>query len=332
MLVALVLVGSSSVTEAQQANPEPDGVISGSVVAGTPGDDLAGGVVVQLLVPQGDGEPLVMSQDLAPDGTFSFEVEADPLLTYLPVARYQGVIYFGNAVLLSEELPTATVGFEVYSTTEDGSTLEIELVSVTVLAIDRAAGELTLIREDLVRQSAPYVYLGDANGVVLRVPVPDGTVAAGGIPAADGEYEFVGGVVVVSESEIRPGVTSVVTQYTVRYDTGEDRYRLRLTTPLAADRIEVRVPERFVREIEPGDEATALADSVDFNGEELLVAERVDAGPGDGLVLDLDGLSGVELSTHPFTSQPGAAIAAAVAALVVAGGVIALARRSSRAG
>ncbi len=127
---------------------------------------------------------------------------------------------------------------------------------------------------------------------------------------------------------LRPGVTSVVTRYTVRYEADEDEYRLRITSPLPAEQIQLRVPQRFLREVEPRSEEAVRGDDDEFEGEPLTVIERTTpAGPGQGLVADLIGLSGVERASHPLTSGVGAAVGAMLALLVVGAGAVALQRR-----
>ena len=275
-----------------------------------------------------DGEDVeAIDQDAQSDGTFEFEVEADSTITYVVRIVYDAIQYFSNPLLISPELPTAIADFEVYATTATAPVLEIEETTVTLLAIDRVNSELTLIREDLLRLDEPVIYVGGTDGVTLRLPAPDNTVDAGGLEEDGAVYEFVGGVLTIA-TPLRPGVTSVVTRYTVRYEPEEDEYRLRITAPLPTDHIEIRVPERFVREVHPQSDDAAFAPDADFQGEPLTVVERTTpAGPGQGLVIDLEGLSRFEIASNPLNSRGRAIIGAVLALIVFAAIAIGLQRR-----
>lgn len=294
----------------------------------TPGAEL-GDVTAQLIIVRDGDDPTSIEQPVAPDGSFEFEAEADPTTTYLVRVVYEGVQYLSNPLLISPDLPTATIDLEVYATADRAPALRIEATTVTVLAIDRQAAELTLVREDQVRHDERVVYVGGTDGVTLRLPVPEGTIDAGGFDDGAATFTFDGRTIAVA-APLRPGVTSVVTRYTVRYERNEDEYRLRITVPLQSDQIEIRVPERFVREIRPQSEDAAFGPDADFQGETLTVVARTTAAaPGQGLVVDLRGLSGIAGASNPLTSRSGAAVGAVVALIVVAGAAIALHRGQS---
>ena len=323
-MAAIALAGSGGRAAAQTASDD-GGRISGVVRLATPGAEL-GAVTAQLLALREGEEPGAVEQPVAPDGSFEFEAEADATTTYLVRVVYEGVQYLSNPVFISPELPATTVDIEVYATTDRAPALTIEGTTVTLLAIDREAAELTLVREDRVRHDEPVVYTGGADGVTLRLPVPDGTLDAGGFDDGFAEYTFDGGTVAVA-APLPPGVTSIVTRYTVRYERDEDDYRLRITVPLRSDHVEIRVPERFVRDVQPRSENAAFGPDADFQGEPLTVVElTTPAGPGQGLVVDLLGLSGVDPASNPLTSRSGAAAGAVLALIVVAGAAIGLRR------
>jgi hypothetical protein len=246
------------------------------------------------------------------------------------LVEYEGIAYFSNQLLISPELPTVTADFEVYATSPTAPALAIDSTTVTLLAIDRERSELTLVREDLVRHDDPVIFVGAEDGVTLRLPLPDDTEDAGGLDAASDEYTLDGGTLAVA-SPLRPGVTSIVTRYTVRYDAEGDEYRLRITAPVPTQHIEIRVPQRFLREVRPqGDDATRGEDA-DFEGEPLTVIQRTSpATSGQGLVADLVGLSGVERASHPLTSGVGAAVGTALVLIVVGGVVVGLRRTVGR--
>jgi hypothetical protein len=270
-------------TALAQATASDAGTISGVVHLATPNREL-GPVSAQLITLREGADPEATLQDVAADGTFEFEVDADPELTYIVRVRYEDIQYFSSPLLLSPELPSSSVDFEVFATSSEPPALTIDSTTVTVLAIDRERAELTLVREDLVQHDEPIIFVGDADRITLRIPVPDGTIDAGGFDDTEAEYGFDGGTISVS-APLRPGVTSIVTRYTVRYEADEDEYRLRITSPLPADHIEIRVPERFLREVQPQGATGLRGDDDTFEGEPLTVIERtVPANSGEGLV------------------------------------------------
>ncbi len=329
MAIAVLASGHSAVLA--QSTATDAGVIDGVVRLVTPGEELQP-TTVELVIDREDSDEFEsLEQPVAADGSFAFEVEADPSINYFAVVRYAGVPYLSNPLLISPDFPSASVEFEVYATSTVAPALTIEATTVTLLAIDRQNTALTLIREDLVRHDEPVIYVGDEGGTTLRIPVPDQTFEAGGFDDTK-EYVFDGGIVSVSTA-LRPGVTSIVTRYTVRYEADEDEYRLRITSPLTADHMEIRVPERFLREVEPQGDTVTRGEDDEFEGESLIVVERTEpAAPGQGVVANLIGLSGAERASHPLTSGVGAAIGVLLALIIVGGAAIALQRRAEPAG
>lgn len=328
LLAAIAIGGGSRALDADAQTAPPTGTISGSVRMVTPNRTFEGATAQLIILREGAaaGDLEAIEQEVPASGEFVFEAEADATIDYVIVLRYAEQPYFSQALRISPELPTASVEFEVFATTAEPPALTIDATLVTLLAIDRQASELTLVREDQIRLDEPIIFIGGDDGVTLRIPVPDGTREAGGFDEATGEYQFDGGTVTVAEP-LRPGVTSILTRYTVRYESDEDEYRLRVTAPFDTAHIEIRVPERFLDAVIPrGDEAEFGPDG-EFEGETLTVVQRsAPAGAGQGLIADLQGLSGVELAKNPLASGSGAAIGALIALVTVAGLSIGLSR------
>ncbi len=174
------------------------------------------------------------------------------------------------------------------------------------------------------------MYVGGEDEVTLRIPVPDGTISAGGVDEDDPNFSFGGGTLNVS-TPLRPGVNSIVTSYTVGYDAIEDMYRLRVTSPLPTDQLEVRVPETFVDKFEPQDDQSERASDSQFEGETILAIERIGpATPGQGLIVNLIGLSGAA-PAHVLTTTTGAIVGSLLALAIIVGLAAAIARRDAEA-
>jgi hypothetical protein len=326
LLLAVLLAAMPAAGEAQPVEGAAAGVIEGTVRIGTQGERLSDDVMVMFIRLQG-GEVRGSDEAAVEDGRYRFEAEASPDVTYVPRAVYEGVQYLGEPVRLTPDAPSARRDFTVYATSRQAPELRIEETIVTVVALDRAAGEVILVREDVVRSGSDRVYIGDDAGTTLRIPAPEGVVEADGVNP-DGEFAFEGGVV-SSTVPLRPGSTSVITRYRVAYDLAEDRYRLRVTAPVDADRLTLRVPERFVRSLRPAVPAR-MAAAEEIEGERLLVVERRGVRAGQGLLADLDGLAGIKPASNPLTEPVGAAGGAALALAVLAGTAVFAARLRSR--
>ncbi len=206
----------------------------------------------------------------------------------------------------------------------------IRETTVTVLALDRAAAELTLVREDLVENPSDRVYVGPPpSGVTLRLPLPERTLDASGLNE-EGSFQLGSGTLDAS-LPLRPGITPVVTTYRVGYDPARDGYRLRVTAPLPTARVEVLVPDRFVEELAPLD-AAEHGPAAQLEGELALVARRGEAArAGEGTLVELRGLAG-STASNPLTDGRGPFAATALALVLLPAAAWALQRAGSRRG
>ncbi|MCY4639573.1 MAG: hypothetical protein OXC94_04445 [Chloroflexi bacterium] len=318
--------------EAQSPERAGDGVLGRVVVvvvSGTAGEDLAEAIEVELIT-LGEAASVGVERASAPGGRAEFSVPTDPMLTHVPRVRYQGVQYFGDPVLLSPELPAAEVSVRVFERAQEPPPLSIRETTVTVLALDRAAAELTLVREDLVENPSDRVYVGPPpSGVTLRLPLPERTLDASGLNE-EGSFQLGSGTLDAS-LPLRPGITPVVTTYRVGYDPARDGYRLRVTAPLPTARVEVLVPDRFVEELAPLD-AAEHGPAAQLEGELALVARRGEAArAGEGTLVELRGLAG-STASNPLTDGRGPFAATALALVLLPAAAWALQRAGSRRG
>jgi len=320
-------VAQSPATPAGGAAEGATGAVLARLVSGTAGARVADGVAVELITLGGTGELQVQRAE-ANGGRAEFAAAADPALTHLLRVIYAGVQYFGDPVLLSTELPSAEVEVRVYETTTEPPPITVTSTVVTVIALDREAAELTIVREDLVENGTDRVYVSArAGGATLRLPLPEGTRDASAL-SEEGSFVLGGGTLDV-DLPLRPGVTSVVTRYTVGYDRARDGYRLRVTAPLPTERVEVRVPARFVRELRALDGAERAPDA-ELEGERLLVAaSAAEAREGQGTLVELRGLAGITAS-NPLTDGRGPLLATALALVLLSAAVWGLARAGRR--
>jgi hypothetical protein len=325
-LVAVVLVLATTVSaHGQSPTPQasPPGSVSGTVRNGTAGMTSVEGVEVQLLALTRDGR--VSSQD-APvvDGRFEFRPPASATVTYILRVTYQGVAYLEPPILLSPEVPDDRREITVYEATTEASGLRIESTVVSVQGLDRAQGQLTLQREDQVINATDRVYVGGDDRVSLRLPAPEGVIDMLDAETLEGESMLDGGVAATTQP-LKPGVNLIVTRYLVGYDRAADEYRIRVTAPLPTAHMEIWVPERFVRDIELGADATVADDRV-LEGEQWRVVARDGAAAeGEGLTATAEGLSRSN-AANPLTQWPGVAAAVVLSLAAVLVGVALLSR------
>ena len=326
--------GSAAAPLLQAQSPERPGGGEGGrvvvlVVPGTAGAGLSGEVEVELIT-LGEASSIAVASAPARGGRAEFPVPTDPMLTHVPRVWYRGVQYFGDPVLLSPGLPDARVSVRVYETASEAPPLSVRETTVTVIALDRAASRLTLVREDLVENPTDRVYVGRGSpGVTLRIPLPERTLDASGL-GEEGSYRLGSGTLDAS-LPLRPGVTSVVTTYTVGYDPARDGYRLRVTASLPTGRVEALVPERFVEAIAPLDGARR-GPGTQLEGEPALTARRGEpARAGEGLLVELRGLAG-STASNPLTEGRGPYAATALALLLLPAAAWALAGAGRRPG
>lgn len=317
LVLGLALAWPPSGAGAQPATAR----VSGAITSGTAGATV-GPVQVRLIMLQG-AQVLEAVPVTVTDGRYSVTVPLVAGRLLVPHATYEGVDYFGDPITLTETSTETTRDFRVYATTREAPGLAIASSTITVVAIDREAGKIGLLREDMVANPSDRVFVGDTSGITLRIPAPTGTVEATG-DSTEGTFAFERGVVTTT-TPIRPGrLTSIVTRYVVDYDREADTYALRLTAPLPAERLTVRVPEGFVRAVRPEDGATRGEDerlTGQAEGEVLqIVQATAPVRPGGGIVVNLVGLSTGIVQSNPLTQRTGAAVASLIALAIVGGG------------
>ncbi|MDO9445715.1 MAG: hypothetical protein Q7K37_10415 [Dehalococcoidia bacterium] len=313
---------------------EADGLVAGQILMGTAGATLDESVLqVRLVILEEEAVAGTVNATVT-EGRYEARVPAVLSRTYVPVITYRDIQYFVPPAILDPSAPEVVQDVTVYETTTERPDLTIESTTVTLVAIDRDLGQMGFLREDLVRNPGDRVYIGDDRGVTLRLPVPEGTLEGTG-DNPEGTFTLEAGAISVA-LPIRPlSTTSVVTRTLVEYDVAEDEYTLRVTAPLAADLVQVRVPEGFLRGLDPQGGAGRAGDVIVGEAPDtttLQVVSQATVGPGQGLIVRLDGFA-PERRVNALTEARGAMVAALVTLLVVGGAVTAatLRRRSGGA-
>ncbi|MDA0270213.1 MAG: hypothetical protein O2798_04335 [Chloroflexi bacterium] len=307
---------------------EADGRLSGAVIMGTAGAALdESALSIRIVILEGEAVAGAVTADVV-DGRYEARVPAILARTYVMIVTYRGIQYFVPPAILAPETPELEQDVTVYETTSERPDLVIEQTLMTLVAVDRDLGRMGFIREDLVTNPSDRVYVGDDRGVTLRIPAPEGTLEATG-DNAEGAFTLEAGAVSAAVPFQPFTTTSVVTRYLVEYDVAEDAYLLRVTAPVTTGRIEARVPQGFLRGIDPQSPAESEGDVTVGEGATAAVLKVVAQGatePGQSLLVRLDGISPTP-NVNALTELPAAIIAALLAALGIGGAVAVAASR-----
>jgi hypothetical protein len=325
-VLALIALGTVCLNPASVASQTVEGEIYGRLLQGTVGGPTVDAVTLQLITLDSHGVNEAV-ETVSKGTAFRFKVVPRAENTYFIRATYEDVSYMSPPILLSSELPTAELEITVFETTTVQPKLRIDSTIATVLVLDRTNAQLTIERVDEVINPSDRVYVGNRDGVTLRLPLPNGVVEATGV-GPEGKFAQVGATMTVS-IPLRPGIASVVTRYVVGYDRVSDTYTLRVTTPFSTQRMEIEVPIRFSDHLQPLSQSIR-ADKREVSGERVEVIEREGtARPGDSVSVRLEGLSGLN-AENPLTSTAGAFVAVLVAIAVVSSGALLLVRTRSK--
>lgn len=303
--------------------PPASGSVNGLVIAGTGSTVELEGIPVQLV--ELGREPRLVAEARTAGGRFHLDVPGvSANATYVASAVVDGVTYLGNPpLLLSPELPEASVEIVVWPASRVRPELHSQLTGLTVVFVDASTGEVTLQREDLVENATPATWLGDESGVTLSVPSPSGARGAEGEAWYDGLPAVAtftrAGDRVAARVPLRPGVTLVTTRFKASADLSAAEFPLQLEAALPTDEVRILAPRRFARALLPGHDARA-AEPVTIEGETVLVVEST--GPlvaGASIGGSIEGIGG-RIEENPLSDWKTAAIGLALVFAVVAGG------------
>jgi hypothetical protein len=133
--VALLIVG------AVQAFAAPnDGTVTGTVLNKTSGGAAPGGVTV-ILVAFGRKEQAPLGQQTVQaddSGHYTFtNVDRDPNIVYLTVAKYQNVNYPSDQPFQLQDQPTAQADIAVYDSTSTDDSIQLESLNLLVMGADQ---------------------------------------------------------------------------------------------------------------------------------------------------------------------------------------------------
>uniref|UniRef100_A0A7C1XFL2 Carboxypeptidase regulatory-like domain-containing protein n=1 Tax=Thermomicrobium roseum TaxID=500 RepID=A0A7C1XFL2_THERO len=231
---ALLAVTWSSL-QAQEA-----GTISGRVQNGTPGGGSVAGLTVTLRHFTGMQLAEERQAQVGQDGSFAFEgLATGDQDAYLLVVRYAGVEYVSPMVQLNQQ-PQQTVELTVYETTNDANAVRVNSRSIVIAGASPELRAVDVMDIVIVENGGDRTYLGDTNGIVLRIPLPQGAQEISPQPGFDyGQPRLENGVLLTT-GPLPPGQQTVVLSYTVPYEGTRATLSIGTAMPTGTLRVLVR--------------------------------------------------------------------------------------------
>lgn len=174
------------------------------------------------------------------DGSFAFEgLATGNQDAYLLVVRYAGVEYVSPMVQLNQQ-SEQTVELTVYETTNDANAVRVNSRSIVIAGASPELRAVDVMDIVIVENGGDRTYLGDTNGVVLRIPLPQGAQEISPQPGFNyGQPRLENGVLLTT-GPLPPGQQTVVLSYTVPYEGTRATLAIGTAMPTGTLRVLVR--------------------------------------------------------------------------------------------
>ncbi|MEX2425570.1 MAG: hypothetical protein WD401_02295 [Thermomicrobiaceae bacterium] len=243
-IVCLVLLAlSPAAAMAQDEEPET-GSVSGQVTNGTEdGGDVEGLEVVLTRFQQMDAVE-TFTTEVASDGTYEFSDL--PILdneAFLVEVFYEGIEFTSGMILLSQE-PETERDITVYEQTNDPSVLRLVSRGIVIADADEEAAIVEILEIIALANDSDRVFVGDENGEVLRLAVPENANQVAPQPGFDfGQMSFADDedTVLVSTGPVDPGSHNPMISYQIPYEGTSAE--LSVGTAMATETLRVLVQE-----------------------------------------------------------------------------------------
>ncbi len=214
---SLFLVLLLTLAAAAPSGAEEAGTIAGRVQNGTAGGGSVAGLAVTLRHFSGMQLAEERQAETAADGSFSFDGLPTGLQdAYFVVVRYAGVDYFSPMIQLNAQ-PQQTVELTVYETTDDASVVRVNSRSLVIAGASPELRVVDVMDIVIVENTSDRTYVGDRDGVVLRIPLPEGAQEISPQPGFDYGQPRLEGNTLLTTGPVPPGSHTLVLSYTVPY-------------------------------------------------------------------------------------------------------------------
>lgn len=314
MVPSLALAQDNTDSESNADSEAESGRIFGQVTNGTEGGgDVEGLEVV-----------LTRFQQMDPVETFTAEVHSDgsyefddlPVLdneAFLAQVNYQDIEFTSGMILLSQQ-PETEREITVYEQTSDPSVLQIVSRGIVIANADSEVGMIEILEIIAVENNADRVYVGDDDGEVLRLAMPENASEVAPQPGFDyGQLFFDEDRpnVLVSTGPVLPGSHNPMISYRVPYEGTSGR--LSVGTAMQTDMLRVLVREDTYDISSQLLEPAGIQQVGSDNYNVLAIDSPV---VGDSFVVDVSGLPRENWNLPVDTSTLLASLAAGVGLVV----------------
>lgn len=217
------------------------GTISGVVRNGTAGGGSVDGLTVTLRRFRGMELAQEYTATVGADGRFTFtDLPIADGEAYPVVVTYQGVEYSSQMIQLTQN-PSVETEVAVYETTTDPGVVSIDSRSLVVAGAAPELKTVDIMDIVIVNNQSDRTYLGGPDGVVLRLPLPEGALEISPQPGFDyGQPRLEADGTLVTTGPLPPGTHNVVLSYSVPYSGTRATLTVGTAMPTGTLRVLVR--------------------------------------------------------------------------------------------
>ena len=199
-----------------------NGVITGTILNGTPGGQAPGAIPLHLRKFRGQTELEAKDASAAADSSFKFEgLDSAPDLSDFLEAGYKNVAYRSDEIKLAGR--TTPVTINVYDLTNSDVAISIDTALIEFSTPDQKSGTIGVTERITYINDAPATFVGDiytdkvaGHSVLLTLPTRAFDITPGHGFEADGAVAV--GNQVGSRAPIPPGQTTLILAYVLPYE------------------------------------------------------------------------------------------------------------------
>jgi mono/diheme cytochrome c family protein len=219
----------------------PTGRIEGTIVNGTAGGSVPGGLEVTLHGLDGETEVVTETTTADASGSFTFNVpELVPGRLFVATVEHQGELYASEVAHLTGDEPSVSLPVTIFETTTDASAAQVDRLHLLVSI--PGEGVLQVVELWILSNSGDRTIVPPEGGRGLGGTLPEGVAQLSFDEATPGERYEVAGRDFYDRRGLPPGVGTGewVFSYVLAYDR---RLDLERTTPYPIGSIVLIVPE-----------------------------------------------------------------------------------------
>jgi hypothetical protein len=254
------------------------------------------------------------STEVASDGSYEFtDLPVEPNEAFLAQVVYEDIQFTSGMILLTQE-PEAEREITVWEQTDDPAALRIISRGIVIADANQETGVIEVLEIIALENESDRVFIGDENGEVLRLAMPENASEIAPQPGFDyGQMYFDDQRpnVLISTGAVEPGSHNPMISYQVPYEGTSGRLSVGTAMPTEMLRVLVREDTYDIssRILEPAGVQQVGQD----NYEVLAIDSPV---VGDSFTVEVSGLPRENLNLPVEMSTLLAALAAGVGLVI----------------